>query len=78
MIGFRKVLYTANANHESENTINIMKINSIKVKCNLISGSFCDGPPSQIIHEFFPAVAAGYKIIKVPKHPCFMLLTLIQ
>ena len=71
LLGFRNVVYTTNATHESENTVNIMKINCIKVECNLITGSFCDGAPSQAIHELYPTVAAGYKIVEVPRHPVF-------
>ncbi|KAL4090136.1 hypothetical protein QTP88_025035 [Uroleucon formosanum] len=71
LLGFRNVLYTTGATHESENIVNIMKINCIKVECNLITGSFCDGAPSQIIHELYPTVPAGYKIVEVPRHPVF-------
>ncbi|KAL4135581.1 hypothetical protein QTP88_007181 [Uroleucon formosanum] len=42
LLGFRNVLYTTGATHESENIVNIMKINCIKVECNLITGSFSD------------------------------------
>jgi len=48
-----------------------MKINCIKIECNLITDSFCDGSPSQIIHEFYPTVAVGYKIVEVPRHLVF-------
>ena len=51
-----------------------MKINSIKVMCNLITGSFCDGASSQIIHELYPTVPPGYKIVEVPRHPVFYAL----
>ncbi|KAL4088846.1 hypothetical protein QTP88_023930 [Uroleucon formosanum] len=71
LLGFRNVLYTTGATHESENIVNIMKINCIKVECNLITGTFCDGAPSQIIHELYPTVPAGYKIVEVPRHPVF-------
>ncbi|KAL4084264.1 hypothetical protein QTP88_028089 [Uroleucon formosanum] len=71
LLGFRNVLYTTGATHESENIVNIMKINCIKVDCNLITGSFCDGAPSQTIHELYLTVPAGYKIVEVPRHPVF-------
>ncbi|KAF0747256.1 Uncharacterized protein FWK35_00024634 [Aphis craccivora] len=71
ILGFRNVLYTTGMTHESENTVKIMKINNIKVECNLITSSFCDGAPSQIIHELYPTVAAGYKIVEVLRHPVF-------
>ena len=74
LLGFRNVLYTTGATHESENIVNIMKINSIKVECNLVTGSFCDGTPSQAIHELYPSVPAGYKIVEVPRHPVFYAL----
>ncbi|KAL4135057.1 hypothetical protein QTP88_006719 [Uroleucon formosanum] len=71
LLGFRNVLYTTGATHESENIVNIMKINCIKVECNLITGSFCDGAPNQTIHELYPTVPAGYKTVEVPRHPVF-------
>ncbi|KAE9521243.1 hypothetical protein AGLY_018355 [Aphis glycines] len=46
LLGFRNVVYTTGVTHESENTVNIMKANCIKVECNLIVGSFCDGAPN--------------------------------
>jgi len=51
-----------------------MKVNCIKVDCNLISGSFSNGIPSQTIHEFFPSSPPGHKIIEVPKHLVFYRL----
>ena len=74
LLGFRNVLYTSGDIHKSENIVNIMKVNCIKIECNLITGSFCDGTPSQIIHELYPTVPAGYKIVEVPRHPVFYAL----
>jgi len=74
LLGFRNVVYTTGATHESENTVNIMKVNCIKVECNLIVGSFCDGAPSQTIHEFYSTVPTGYKIVEVPRHTVFYRL----
>lgn len=71
LLGFKNKVYTANTIHESDNLINIMKVNCIKVECNLISGSFTDGDLSQTIHEFYHSVPVGYKIIEVPRHLVF-------
>jgi hypothetical protein len=68
LLGFENKIYTAGELHESDKIVNIMKVNSIKVECNLISGSFNDGESSHTIHEFYPSVPPGYKIIEVPKH----------
>ncbi|KAF0721022.1 Uncharacterized protein FWK35_00027095 [Aphis craccivora] len=51
LFGFINVFYTTCVTHESENTVNIMKVNCIKVECYLIVGSFCDGTLSQITHD---------------------------
>lgn len=71
LLGFKNKIYIANTLHESEDLVNIMKVNSIKIDCNLISGSFNDGISSQTIHEFFHSVPPGYKIIEIPKHLIF-------
>jgi len=74
LLGFKNNVYTSGSSYESENIVNIMKINNIKVDCNLVTGSFCDGEPSQTIHEFYPSVPAGYKIVEVPRHTVFYAL----
>lgn len=71
LLGFKNEIYSANTLHESSNIVGITKVNCIKIDCNLISGSFDDGLPSQTIHEFFPVVPPGYKVIEVPKHLVF-------
>ncbi|KAE9522451.1 hypothetical protein AGLY_017112 [Aphis glycines] len=40
ILGFENKVYPANTKHESERIVNIMKVNCIKIDCNLISGSF--------------------------------------
>lgn len=74
ILGFENKVYSANTKHESERIVNIMKVNCIKIDCNLISGSFSNGIPSQTIHEFFPSSPPGHKIIEVPKHLVFYRL----
>jgi hypothetical protein len=73
LLGFENKIYSA-GEHESDKIVNIMKVNCIKIECNLISGSFNDGKPSQTIHEFYPSVPPGYKIIEVPRHLVFYSL----
>ncbi|KAE9521394.1 hypothetical protein AGLY_018216, partial [Aphis glycines] len=74
ILGFENKVYSENTKHESERIVNIMKVNCIKIDCNLISGSFSNGIPSQTIHEFFPSSPPGHKIIEVPKHLVFYRL----
>lgn len=74
LLGFQNKIYKAGITHESENLVKIIKVNCIKIECNLIHGSFCNGVSSQTIHEFFPTVSPGYKIVETPRHLVFYSL----
>ena len=52
--------------HESENVVDILRINSILVNIDIISGSYVNGTPKNTIYSFFPKVSPGYKIIETP------------
>ena len=67
LLGFKRTArLQPNTTHESEGLVNIMKVNCVKVVSNLILGSFENGKHS--IHEFYPSVEPGYKIIEVPRY----------
>lgn len=68
LLGFSKRVLKGYSKHESDNVVKIMNINSIKIECNLALGSFENGVQSHAIHEFYPSVPAGYKIIEIPKY----------
>ena len=59
---------SADFKHESDNVVKIMNINCIKVECNLVLGSFNNGEQSHAIHEFYPTVPPGFKIIEIPEY----------
>jgi len=72
MLGFQNRTYPAqdenhNAKtHVSENVINIITVNTIRLECNIVRGSFENGTEGHVLHEFFPTVDTGYKIVEVP------------
>ena len=61
---------------ESENVVNIMKVNSIMVHCDIIGASRLNGRERPIIYSFFPNVAPGEKIISRPKNLTYLPITL--
>lgn len=72
LLGFRTdKIYDANVKHYSDTIVNITKVNCINIESNLVSGSFNNGKQCHTIHEFYPNVAPGYKIIEVPRHLVF-------
>src|SRR5271163_3333733 len=49
--------------NESPNIVDIMKINSILVNIDIISGSYVNGSQSPAIYSFFPNDSPGRKIV---------------
>lgn len=51
---------------ESNDIVKILGVNTISIHCNIALGSYANGKPDHSIHQFFPAVDPGYKIIETP------------
>ena len=62
--------------HESENVVNIFRINSILVNIDIVSGSYVNGTTKNTIYSFFPKVSPGYKIIESPVNLVYLPLTM--
>jgi hypothetical protein len=66
LLGFDRVVLEANKWHFSHNQIDINKVNSIRVECNIARGSYTNGIEGHTLHEFFPKVPPGFKIVESP------------
>ena len=69
VLGFNKKIYKAVAGDkrfESERIVDIMKVNSILVHCDLVDGSYLNGKKLPIIYSFFPLADPGDKIVEKP------------
>ena len=75
VLGFNSSVYIADY-QESENTVNILSMNSILVDIDIISGSYVNGQRNPTIYSFFPAVSPGYKIIETPANWVYLPITL--
>ena len=62
--------------HESENVVDILRINSILVNIDIISGSYVNGTTKNTVYSFFPDVSPGYKIIESPVNLVYLPITL--
>ena len=71
LLGFKSKLYDANVKHVSDTLVNITETNCIYIESNLVMGSFNNGKQCHTIHEFYPNVPPGYKIVEVPRHLVF-------
>lgn len=68
LLGFSSRILSANTIHISDNPVNVFKVNIVRIDCDLISGSFFNNRRSHTLHEFFPLVAPGYKIVEAPRN----------
>lgn len=66
LLGFSNKLLTANQKHESDQPVSIIKVDTIRVECNIVRGTFDNGKEGHVIHEFYPTSEPGYKIVETP------------
>lgn len=67
ILGFGKRKIKPMEKAESDLPVNILNTQVIRIECNLSESSFTNSSPVHSIHEFFPEVSPGYKIVEVPK-----------
>lgn len=75
LLGFTKRSLSPDITYESDLPVAILKINALRVECNITSGAYINGEKVHTIHEFFPAVPPGYKIIEVPTQVIYLPIT---
>lgn len=75
LLGFSNRILQANELHVSDNLVNIFRINTIRVECDLIKGSYFNNKKTHTLHEFFPKVEPGYKIIESPRNVIYFPIT---
>ena len=72
LLGFTSRILEASSQHSSDLPVKILKVNALKVECNITSGAYINNQKVHTIHEFFPRVPPGYKIIEVPSHVIYL------
>lgn len=75
VLGFKAKVYKE-ARTESEDSVNIMRVNSIFVHCSLINSSYVNGIQQPVIYSFFPSCVPGEKIIEKPNTLIYLPISL--
>ena len=75
ILGFTPRTLDPNVTHHSELPIRILKVNCLRVECNITTGAYSNGEKVHTIHEFFPAVPPGFKIIEIPRQVIYLPIT---
>lgn len=68
LLGFENEILQPKLLHESRKPVEILKVNVINIDCNIATGSYNNGELSHTIHQFFPSVPPGFKIIETPQN----------
>ena len=68
LLGFKPQILKANKVHQSDSTVSINRVNSLRIECNVTTGAYINDRKVHTIHEFLPIVPPGYKIVEVPSH----------
>lgn len=75
LMGFGEKRLEPGTVHESELPANILKVNVIRIECDVIKGSYINNTPAHTIHEFSPRVSPRYKINEVPNKVIYFPVT---
>ena len=76
VLGFEAKKYMGGKRYESENKVNILRVNSILVHCDIINSSRVNGMLTPTIYNFFPNVSPAEKIVCQPAHLMYIPLSL--
>lgn len=72
LLGFSNRILQANTLHSSDKPVDIVRVNLIRVECNLVYGSYLNNKQTHILYEFKPTVDPGYAITITPTHLIFL------
>lgn len=72
LLGYSPKVLEANKWHVSDKPVDIIKVNVIRVECNVARGSYQNGTEGHVIHEFYPSVPPGFKIVETPRNVIYL------
>lgn len=55
--------------------VDIFNVNSIRIECSIVTGSYVNGESAHTIHQFYPNVPAGYILLEVPSPVIYLPIT---
>lgn len=68
LLGFSNQIIPINKKTESDLVVDIMKVNTVRIKCNIAEGIYENNERSNMIYQFHIKDNPGYKIDEVPRN----------
>lgn len=72
LLGFSKRKLKARQLHESDLPVNIIKVNTIRIECNIVRGSFYKNKESHTLYETALSVSPAEQIFVEPLNPIYL------
>lgn len=72
LLGFSSKSLPANSLHSSDLPVSIIKVTSIRVECNIVTGAFYNSRLSHTLFEFSPQVNPGYALVIEPRNHIYL------
>ena len=63
LLRFKPQILKPNKGHQSDSPVSIIKVNSLRIECNVTTGAYINDRKVHTIYGFFPIVPRGYKIV---------------
>lgn len=75
ILGFSPRFLEPGKLHSSDLPVNIIKVRTIHIDCNITTGAFYNEKPSHTIYEFAVGVDPGFAIDETPQHLIYLPIT---
>lgn len=75
LFGFKGDFFAPGRNYLSTLPVNISSINTIRIDCNIVTGSYINGSKTHTLYEFAPTTDTGYKIVENPRNIVYLPIT---
>lgn len=72
MLGFSRRILKPGQLHTSDTLVNVVKVRTIHIDCNVTSGAYYKNRPAHTIYEFAVSSDPGYAIDESPKNLVYM------
>lgn len=72
LLGFNKRILEPNKKHESDLPVQIIKVITIQIQCNITTSAYHNAHATHTLYEFSPQVEPGYSIYIEPQHIIYL------